>query len=145
MTLDSFDTICCDMPKTKTKSKESDDPELIREWPLPVVATLGSGVRLKGILQEIRSRLPSPVRKSLDMQAGARLMTLPFVMEPSLPGKPKKPLNLSATLRQVRNPIIEVECRACGRTGSYVRAELVKKHRRKRDVRKAPADVSAWL
>ncbi|MGO7446479.1 hypothetical protein ACC668_17530 [Rhizobium ruizarguesonis] len=67
MTRGPFNTICCDMPKTKTKSKEGDDPELIREWPLPVVATLGSGVRVKGILLEIRSRLPSPVRKSLDM------------------------------------------------------------------------------
>lgn len=26
LTLDSFDTICCDMPKTKTNSKEGDDP-----------------------------------------------------------------------------------------------------------------------
>ncbi|USJ28332.1 hypothetical protein [Ensifer adhaerens] len=65
------------MPKTKTKSKESDDPELIREWPLPVVATLGSGVRLKGILQEIRSRLPSTIRKSLDMQPGGLILVMP--------------------------------------------------------------------
>ncbi|API54591.1 hypothetical protein BMW22_02480 [Rhizobium leguminosarum] len=65
------------MPKTKTKSKESADPELIRVWPLPVVATLGSGVRVKGILQEIRSRLPSPVRKSLDMQAGGLILVMP--------------------------------------------------------------------
>ncbi|MBD9496379.1 hypothetical protein [Ensifer sp. ENS01] len=65
------------MPKTKTKSKESDHPELIREWPLPVVATLGSGVRLKGILQEIRSRLPSTIRKSLDMQAGGLILVMP--------------------------------------------------------------------
>ncbi|MGM4913190.1 hypothetical protein [Rhizobium sp. 768_B6_N1_8] len=65
------------MPKTKTKSKESDDPELIREWPLPVGATLGSGVRVKGILQEIRSRLPSPVRKSLDMQASGLILIMP--------------------------------------------------------------------
>jgi len=40
----------------------------------------------------------------------------------------KKSLDLSSTLRQVRDPIIEVECRACGRTGSYIRAELVRKH-----------------
>ncbi|MEK1886331.1 MAG: hypothetical protein AAAB35_01865 [Phyllobacterium sp.] len=65
------------MSKTKTKSKESDDPELIREWPLTVVATLGSGVRVKGILQEIRSRLPSPVRKSLDMQAAGLILVMP--------------------------------------------------------------------
>ncbi|NKM48769.1 hypothetical protein ELI49_30910 (plasmid) [Rhizobium ruizarguesonis] len=42
--------------------------------------------------------------------------------------KPRKPLDLSSTLRHVRDPIIEVECRACGRAGSYLRAELIKKH-----------------
>lgn len=45
-----------------------------------------------------------------------------------MPGKTKMPLDLSSTLRQVRDPIIEVECRACGHSGSYVRAEPVKKH-----------------
>ncbi|XAZ21351.1 hypothetical protein LVY75_07355 (plasmid) [Sinorhizobium sp. B11] len=65
------------MPRTKTKTKESDDPELIREWSLPVAATLGSAVRVKGILQEIRSRLPTAVRKSLDMQTGALTLTMP--------------------------------------------------------------------
>lgn len=59
------------------KTKESDRPELIREWPLPVVATLGSAVRVKGILQEIRSRLPPTVRKSLDMQANALILIMP--------------------------------------------------------------------
>jgi hypothetical protein len=77
LTLGPFDTICCDMPKTKTKKKESDDPELIREWPLPAAATLGSGVRVKGILQGVRSRLPFPVRKSLDMQAGGLILVMP--------------------------------------------------------------------
>ena len=77
LTRGPFNTISCGMPKTKTKSKESDDPELIREWPLPVVATLGSGVRLKGILQEIRSRLPSTIRKSLDMQPGGLILVMP--------------------------------------------------------------------
>lgn len=77
MTLARFDTICCDMPTKKTKNKERDDPELIREWRLPVAATLGSGVRVKGILQEIRSRLPFPVRKSLDMQASGLILIMP--------------------------------------------------------------------
>ncbi|EJC80244.1 hypothetical protein Rleg4DRAFT_1864 [Rhizobium leguminosarum bv. trifolii WSM2297] len=45
-----------------------------------------------------------------------------------MPGKPKKPLNLSSPLRHVRDPIIEVECRACNRSGTYIRAELIKKH-----------------
>lgn len=45
-----------------------------------------------------------------------------------LPKKTKQPLDLSSTLRQVRVPIIEVECRACDRRGSYERAALVKQH-----------------
>lgn len=77
MTLAPSNAICQGMPKTKTKKKESDDPELIREWPLPVVATLGSAVRVKGILQEVRSRLPSAARKSLDMQASALTLIMP--------------------------------------------------------------------
>ncbi|MBX5132704.1 hypothetical protein HJB80_08540 [Rhizobium lentis] len=64
------------MPKTKTKTN-SDDPELIREWSLPVEVTLGSAVRVKGILQEIRSRLPPAVRKSLDMQSGELILVMP--------------------------------------------------------------------
>ncbi|NKL79056.1 MULTISPECIES: hypothetical protein [Rhizobium] len=60
------------MPKTKTKA-QSDDPE----WSLPVEATFGSAVRVKGILQEIRSRLPPAVRKSLDMQSGELTLVMP--------------------------------------------------------------------
>jgi hypothetical protein len=60
-----------------TKPKNNDDAELIKEWPLPPAATLGSSVRAKGILQEIRSRLPSPVRKSLDMRAGGLILVMP--------------------------------------------------------------------
>lgn len=77
LTLDPADPISFFMPKTNTQEKESDDPELIREWSLPVAATLGSAVRVKGILQEIRSRLPTAVRKSLDMQAGSLTLTMP--------------------------------------------------------------------
>lgn len=77
MTLGPSDPICFIMSKAKTKNKESDDPELIREWPLPVAATLGSTVRIKGILQEIRSRLPTSVRKSLDMQSGGLILVMP--------------------------------------------------------------------
>ncbi|MCZ7454372.1 hypothetical protein O8B42_15180 [Agrobacterium rhizogenes] len=38
------------------------------------------------------------------------------------------PLNLTATLQQVRDPLIEVECRLCGRKGTLDRAALVRKH-----------------
>ncbi|PWE54444.1 hypothetical protein DEM27_20260 [Metarhizobium album] len=37
-------------------------------------------------------------------------------------------LDLTATLRQVRDPVITVECRLCGRSGQLERATLVKKH-----------------
>ncbi|WP_018902157.1 hypothetical protein [Rhizobium sp. 2MFCol3.1] len=65
------------MNKSKTKNKEADEPELMREWTLPVEATLGSAVRVKGILQELRARLPPAVRKSLDMQTGALILIMP--------------------------------------------------------------------
>lgn len=39
-----------------------------------------------------------------------------------------EPLNLSSTLRRVQAPIIHVECRKCGRTDSFPRTEIVKKH-----------------
>lgn len=38
------------------------------------------------------------------------------------------PLDLTTTLRQVRDPVIAVECRTCGRQGTLDRAALVKKH-----------------
>lgn len=38
------------------------------------------------------------------------------------------PLDLTATLRQVRDPVIAVECRICGRKGTLDRAALLKKH-----------------
>lgn len=37
-------------------------------------------------------------------------------------------LDLTATLRQVRDLIIKVECRTCGSYGTLDRAALVKKH-----------------
>ncbi|UXN76204.1 hypothetical protein N8D56_27050 (plasmid) [Devosia sp. A8/3-2] len=46
------------------------DPKLIKEWTLPAAATLGSSVRAKGILLEIRARLASAVKRSLDIEAG---------------------------------------------------------------------------
>ena len=39
-----------------------------------------------------------------------------------------KSLDLTSTLRQVRAPVIDVECRLCNRKGSYIRAKLLKKH-----------------
>ena len=49
--------------------KKSDVPiALIKEWTLPAAVTLGSAVRAKGILLEIRARLPATMKKSLDIK-----------------------------------------------------------------------------
>lgn len=60
-----------------TTKKQSDGPELIKTWPLPPSVTLGSAVRAKGILQEVRARLSSAVRKSLDLEAGTLILAMP--------------------------------------------------------------------
>lgn len=49
--------------------KDQDQPQLTAEWTLPPAATLGSSVRAKGILLEMRARLPVAVRKALDIKA----------------------------------------------------------------------------
>ena len=49
---------------------ERPDIELIRTWALPASATLGSAVRAKGILLEIRARLPAALKKSIELDAG---------------------------------------------------------------------------
>jgi hypothetical protein len=41
--------------------------ELLKTWVLPPAATLGSSVRMNGILLEIRARLPSATKKSLNL------------------------------------------------------------------------------
>jgi hypothetical protein len=62
------------MPSQKEKYVGA---ELTKEWTLPPAATLGSSVRAKGILLEIRARLPFVTRKSLDIMAGALILRLP--------------------------------------------------------------------
>ena len=47
-----------------------DEAALSQEWTLPAAATLGSSVRAKGILLEIRARLPAATRRTLDIKAG---------------------------------------------------------------------------
>ena len=48
-------------PKMKLEAK------LVREWTLPAAATLGSSVRVGGILLEMRARLPAAIKRSLDI------------------------------------------------------------------------------
>ena len=51
------------MPAKKIKLA----PKLNRDWTLPPAATLGSAVRARGILLEIRARLSSSLKKSIDI------------------------------------------------------------------------------
>lgn len=50
-----------------SKPKQKPELKLVREWTLPAAATLGSSVRAKGILLEMRARLPAAIKKSLDI------------------------------------------------------------------------------
>ncbi len=51
--------------------------ELLKTWVLPPAATLGSSVRMKGILLEIRARLPAALKKSLDLDARELTLMMP--------------------------------------------------------------------
>jgi len=62
------------MPSKKNLHLATD---LIAEWPLPAAATLGSSVRAKGIVLEVRANLPHAVKKSLDVIAGTLVLRMP--------------------------------------------------------------------
>ncbi|RFB85868.1 hypothetical protein B5K11_29330 [Rhizobium leguminosarum bv. trifolii] len=59
------------------KDKKNDASALVETWTLLPAATLGSSVRAKGILLEIRARLPSSVRKSLDISGSVLTLSMP--------------------------------------------------------------------
>lgn len=58
-------------------SKKAIASTVVEEWTLPSGATLGSSVRAKGILHEIRSHLPSALRKSLEIRGGLLVLSMP--------------------------------------------------------------------
>ncbi len=57
--------------------REKDDVELLRTWTLSSEATLGSSVRARGILLEMRARLPIPLKKLLVLEAGELVLAMP--------------------------------------------------------------------
>jgi len=57
--------------------KDDDGPKLTREWPLPAAATLGSSVRARGIMLEVRARLPLALRKAVDIKGGVLTLRRP--------------------------------------------------------------------
>jgi len=56
-------------PKTPTR--------LVQQWPLSTAATLGSGVRTRGILLEVRAQLSLTERKLVDMETGELVLRVP--------------------------------------------------------------------
>lgn len=50
---------------------------MIETWTLPSAASLGSSVRAKGILLELRARLPLASRKSLDVEGKTLVLAMP--------------------------------------------------------------------
>lgn len=64
-----------------TKRKVEAPLALAQEWTLPAAATLGSSVRAKGILLEMRARLPSAIKKSLDVTGVILALRMPEGME----------------------------------------------------------------
>ncbi|KQS71672.1 hypothetical protein ASG39_20665 [Rhizobium sp. Leaf371] len=57
--------------------REKDDVELLRTWALPSAATLGSSVRAKGLLLELRARLPASSKKLLVLDGGELVLAMP--------------------------------------------------------------------
>lgn len=57
--------------------REKDNVELLRTWTLPSAATLGSSVRAKGILLEMRARLPASSKKLLVLESGELVLAMP--------------------------------------------------------------------
>jgi hypothetical protein len=53
------------------------DIELIRTWTLSPAATLGSSVRAKGILQELKARLPATSKKSVTLEGSDLTLAMP--------------------------------------------------------------------
>ena len=51
--------------------------KLIEEWTLPSAATLGSSVRAKGILLEVRAHLPLATKKLLGLEVGMLMLRMP--------------------------------------------------------------------
>jgi hypothetical protein len=60
-----------------SKRKSPEPPVHIAEWSLPTTATLGSAVRTKGLMLEMRSKLPTTLRKFLDARPGMLILGMP--------------------------------------------------------------------
>ena len=59
------------------RKEQKNDVELLKTWRLASAATMGSAVRAKGILLELRARVPAAVKKSLDLDADEITLAMP--------------------------------------------------------------------
>lgn len=62
------------MPKSP---KPKPPTKLIQEWPLSPASTMGSAVRAKGILLDVRAHLPFAERRLLHVESGALVLRVP--------------------------------------------------------------------
>jgi hypothetical protein len=67
----------CESHLTRMPKSANNDIELLRTWTLSPVATLGSSVRAKGILQEILARLPATSKKSVILDGSDLTLAMP--------------------------------------------------------------------
>ncbi len=58
-------------------NKNDQSAQLVQTWTLTPAATFGSSIRAKGILLEIRARLPMTVRKAIDLHGMGLVLTMP--------------------------------------------------------------------
>jgi len=80
---------------------------LVKEWTLPPAATFGSSVRAKGILFEVRSRLPSPLKNRLTIEGMVLTLGMPAGSDDEF--RPTSAL-VSSTLAGMENlPVIPRE------------------------------------
>jgi hypothetical protein len=56
---------------------------LLKTWVLPPQATLGSSVRIKGIFQEIRARLPASTKKLVELDGQELTLAMPASDKPA--------------------------------------------------------------
>ena len=59
-----------------TRRKMNVAAKFVEEWTLPPAATLGSSVRAKGIVLEVRAHLPLAVKRLLDIEVAVLTMTI---------------------------------------------------------------------
>jgi hypothetical protein len=70
-------SVGCHLSTMPRSAKQKPPTKLLHEWPLSPVATLGSAVRARGILLEVRAHLPLAERKLVDIESGAIMLRVP--------------------------------------------------------------------